>query len=55
MRGEIVHFVVEEVAARRRNTGTIEIVERVGVGDGVAGGVNDGEVCGVAVAGRFGD
>ena len=46
--GEVVHLVVEQEAERAGgNARAEEIVERVGVGDGVALGIDDGEMGGL--------
>src|SRR5579875_392798 len=47
--GEIVHFVVEQKAVGSGHTGAVKIVERVGVGNGVALRVHDGKMRGVRV------
>ena len=53
--GEVVHLVVEQEAERAGgDAGAEEVVERVGVGDGVAFGVDDGEVGGLGGLGADG-
>jgi len=52
VRSEVVHFVVEEVAVGSGDTRAVEIVESVAIGDGIAGGIDDGEVGCVAVGCR---
>ncbi len=53
LRGEVVHLVVhEEAEAFDGGSGPEATVESVGIGDGVAVGVDDGEVGGL---GRFFD
>ena len=45
--GEIVHFVVEQKSGGASDVGAETVVERVGAGDGVARGIDDGKVRGV--------
>ena len=45
--GEIVHFVVEQKSGGAGGVRTEAVVERVGAGDGVGGGVDHGKVRGV--------
>ena len=46
--GEVIHFVIHQNAgARNGDAAAVAAVEGVGVGDGVAGGVDDGEVGGL--------
>jgi hypothetical protein len=44
---KIVHFVVEQKSGGTGGVRTKAVVERVGAGDGVAGGVDHGKVRGV--------
>src|SRR5260370_23862410 len=47
LRGEVVHFVVEQKTGGGGDVRAVAVVEGVGAGDGVALGVDDGEVRGV--------
>src|SRR5260370_3045633 len=47
LRGEIVHLVIQEKASRGSGVRTVAIVKRVRAGDGVAGGIDDGQMSGV--------
>ncbi len=44
LRGEVVHFIIQEKAGGGSDVRTIAIVERVGAGDGVASSVHDGKM-----------
>src|SRR5260370_13648523 len=44
---EVVHHVVEEKSCDASDVGAITIVQRIGAGDGVASGIDDGEMRGV--------
>ena len=44
LRGEVVHFIVEEKSCGGCDVRAVAVVQREGAGDGVSGGVDDGEV-----------
>src|SRR5580692_10273806 len=47
LRGEIIHFVVEEKTRGGSDVRAVAVVEGVGAGDGVAGVIDDGKMRGV--------
>src|SRR6266852_5818902 len=47
LRGEVVHFVVEEKSGGGGDVRAVAVVQGVGAGDGVSFGVDDGKMGGV--------